>query len=524
MRRLTIGCAVTALVTSSVGLVTSSGAQTVNPRPATIPALRVWHGSHGYFSLSDRSRILVADGSLSGTARLLGAELRALTKRRIDVAGARTTPSPGDVVLELARTARRLGSEGYELHVGRVVTLSAPSVTGVFYGTRTLLQLLTGGRRVPRGVAEDWPHYPDRGLMLDLGRRVYPTGWIESEVRQMAYLKLNVLHLHLTDDQRWGIASSTHPEVVSPHALTKPDVRQILQTAARYHVVVVPEIDMPGHFGAFLAKHPELELRIDKAVKPPPNPASGKLDLTNPRALAVVRQLLDEYLPLFPGRYWDVGADEYLTPAEEPLYPQLLTYARAHYGPRATTKDAILGFVNWVDRIVRAHGKRLWAWHDELGKGSPTSPLTANADIVAGWWINFSPLSEPQPPTPAQLLAGGHQIINEGWFPTYYTESIGPIEGKPDIKSAYESWDVSKFCGPTVAGKMAPCLAISRHERGNLGSTINAWDNHELTLGEIAEGLFPRLCVIAQKTWDSPELTPSYEAFQRIMQRVGRAP
>lgn len=520
-RWLTIGCAVTALLTS---MVTGALARVVNARPATIPALRVWHGASGYFSLSQRSRIVVADRSLLATARLLRGELYTLTGRRIGVATGGAAAAQGDVVLRRTRARKQLGPEGYELHIGRAVTLSAPSVTGVFYGTRTLLQLLAGGRRVPQGTAQDWPRYPDRGLMIDLGRRVYPAGWIESEIRQMAYLKLNILHLHLTDDQRWGIASSPHPEVVSPHALTKPEVRQILKTAARYHVVVVPEIDMPGHFGAFLAKHPELELRIEKQVQPPPNPASGKLDITNPRALAVVRQLLREYLPLFPGRYWDVGADEYLTPAEEPLYPQLLAYARAHYGPKATTKDAILGFVNWVDRIVRAHGKTLWAWHDELGKGSPTSPLTANADIIAGWWINFSPLSEPQPPTPEQLLAAGHSIINEGWFPTYYTESIGPIEGKPDMKTAYESWDVNRFCGPTVAGKMAPCYAISPGERRNLGSTINAWDNHELTLAQIAQGLAPPLRVIAQKTWNSPELTPSYAVFQQIMQRVGRAP
>ena len=438
----------------------------------------------------------------------------------MDVVG-KGTPAPGDVVLRLDRGATRRGAEGYQLRIGSAVTLSAPSVTGVFYGTRTLLQLLTVARRVPRGVAYDWPRYPDRGLMLDLGRRVYTAAWIESEVKEMAYLKLNVLHLHLTDDQRWGIASRTHPEVVSAHAITKPELTQILRTAARYHVLVVPEIDMPGHFGAFLAKHPELELRVEKTVKPPPSPAGGKLDITNPRALAAVRRLLDEYLPLFPGRDWDVGADEYLSPAEEPLYPQLVTYARAHYGPRATAKDAILGFVNWVDRIVRAHGKRLWAWHDELGDGIA---LKANPDIVAGWWINFSPLSEPQPPTPAQLLAGGHMIVNEGWFPTYYTEDVGPIDGKPDMKTAYEAWDVNRFCGPTVAGKMAPCYSISPLDRRNLGSTINAWDNHELTLGQIAIGLFPRLRVIAQKTWDSPALSRSYATFQGVMRRVGQAP
>jgi hexosaminidase len=235
----------------------------------------------------------------------------------------------------------------------------------------------------------------------------------------------------------------------------------------------------------------------------------------------MVRQLLDEYLPLFPGPYWDVGGDEYLSPGDEPLYPQLAAYAKRHYGPGATTQDAILGFFNWVDGIVRAHGKSLWAWHDELGDGTAVRP---RADIQASWWVQFSPLSEPNPPTPAQLLATGHRILNDGWFPTYYTEDLGPIQGKPSMRKAYEQWSVNRYCGPTHDGRfLSPCYVVSASERRNLGSTINAWDDHELTLAQLRSGLAAPLMVIAQKTWDSPELTRSYRAFRRIMRAVGGA-
>ena len=140
------------------------------------------------------------------------------------------------------------------MRIGSVVTIAARTPAGVFYGTRTLLQLLHQHRALPRGSASDWPRYPDRGLMIDLGRRVYPARWIESEIKELAYLKMNILHLHLTDDQRWGIQSRTHPEIVSPRALTTIQVRRILAVAARYHVTVVPEIDMPAHIGALLAQ------------------------------------------------------------------------------------------------------------------------------------------------------------------------------------------------------------------------------------------------------------------------------
>jgi hexosaminidase len=488
-----------------------------NPRPATIPALRIWRGSRGVLRLPARPEVAVPTRycvALMPTARILAHELP-----RARAACGR--PAKAAIVLALGDHDQRLGTEGYRLRIARAVTITARAVAGAFYGTRTLLQLLRERRSLPRGKAVDWPRYPDRGLMIDLGRRVYPAGWIEREIRELAYLKMNILHLHLTDDQRWGIQSTRHPELSSPGALTLHELKLILAVASAYHVTVVPEIDMPAHVGALLAKHPELELKTGTAVSPPQSPDSRKLDISNPAALAFVRQLLNEYLPLFPGPYWDVGGDEYLTPGEEPLYPQLLIYARAHYGPNATVKDAILGFFNWVDGIVRAHGKTLWAWHDELGGGTA---VTVHPDIEAGWWVDLSPLSEPRPPTPAQLLASGHEIINEGWFPTYYTEDLGPIQGKPSMSKAYETWSVNQFCSPTHDDQFfEPCYVIPSGERRNLGSTINAWDDHELTLDQLRQGLAAPLMVLAQKTWDSPQLTRSYAAFQAVMRKVGAA-
>jgi hexosaminidase len=507
------------------GCLPAASARAPNPRPQTIPSLQQWVGSHGVFRLRKSLRVVVPRRdwrALRSTASVFAADLRLLTARRVQVVAGGARIRAGDIRLLLGAADRRLGFEGYSLLIGETVAVAAPTPTGVFYGTRTLLQLLRQGHTIGKGRARDWPRYPERGLMIDLGRRTYPARWIESEIKELSYLKLNLLHLHLTDDQRWGIASDTHPEIVSKGALTKRELRDILALATRYHVTVVPEIDMPGHMGALLAKHHELELKLASGLIPPMTPESRKLDVSNPAALRIVHQLLDEYLPLFPGQYWDVGADEYLSPADEPLYPQLQTFALQRYGPRASTKDAILGFINWVDGIVRHHGKALRAWHDELGGGGA---LTAEANIVADWWIDFSPLSEPRPPTPQALLAGGHRILNDGWFPTYYTGDLGPVQGMPDMRRAYESWAVNQFCGPTVNGRfLEACYVVSPDEPRNLGATINAWDDSTLTLSAIARGLAPRLAVVAQKTWNSPLLTASYATFQRVMNAVAHAP
>ena len=230
---------------------------------------------------------------LSDTAGILAADLQRHSAS--DRASSSGAADPGDIRLGLAARDRRLGGEGYELTIGAMATIRARTATGVFYGTRTLLQLVHQSPVIARGWARDWPRYPERGVMIDLGRRVYPASWIEAEIRRMAYLKLNLLHLHLTDDQRWGIDSDTRPELASNDALTKTQLRRVVGLASRYHVTVVPEIDMPGHMGALLAKHPDLELRA------PTQSASTKLDMSNPAALKMVRRLLTEYLPLFRG-------------------------------------------------------------------------------------------------------------------------------------------------------------------------------------------------------------------------------
>jgi hexosaminidase len=486
-------------------------------RPVTIPALRHFSAGEGRLSLRRDARVVFDRGGY-GEARTLAGDLSRVTGQTVRVKRG-SPPRRGDVALEIGGQRSGLGRESYRLRIGRCFEIAAAHAAGAFYGGQSLVQLLRTSRSVPRGLAADRPRYPERGLMIDLGRRRYGAGWIRREIRQLSYLKLNFLHLHLTDDQRWGIESDRHPELTSPGALTKSQVRSLLRFARRRHVTVVPEIDMPGHLGALLAEHPGLALRKPGESEDAP---ATRLDVTDPSALRFARSVIAEYLPLFRGRYWHVGADEYLPDSELAAYPQLAAYAQQRYGAGATAKDAVLGFVNSIDRFVRARGRTLRAWSDELGDGEA---VDVNPDVVVEWWTPASPLSDLTPPTPAELLAAGHRILNAGWFPTYFTGDIGSIEGKPDMRDAYETWSVNQFAGPTIAGEeIFPRNLISPSNRRNLGAKINAWENTDLSDSELAEGLLPRLAVIAQKTWGPPPLTRSYAAFESIVAEIGRAP
>jgi hexosaminidase len=402
----------------------------------TIPAVREWHPGHG--------------------------ELRVARH--------------GDVVLALGSRDRRLGREGYRLEVGSRVRIEARTRAGLFYGRQTVLQLLRAGHgTIPRGWGRDWPSYPERGLMIDNGRRYYSPAWIKRRIRELASLKLNQLHLHFSDNQGFRIESDSHPEVMTRPYLTKRQVRDIVAYARARHVRVIPELDMPGHMQAALAAHPELQV----AGRP------DELDFTKPAARRFARELILEYLQLFPGRYWHAGADEFAGPGD------------------------FIGFVNWIDRLVRARGRTLRVWHDGL------SGTRLRRDVVVEWW------AEHAGPSPSRLLAQGHRVLNAGWWPTYY--DVGPLgQVKPSIKAAYETWRVNLFGGLAINTALPanpPQRVPARHV---LGSELHIWndDPSAETVEQTARGIAPRLRVLAQKTWDSPPPAPTYSGFERIWNRV----
>jgi hexosaminidase len=431
-------------------------------KPLTIPALREWHPAPGAFRLRPSSRVV--GGGAEGA--MLARELRHPVLRG--------EPRPGDIALRLGARDRRLGSEGYRLEVGPVLRIDARTRAGLFYGSRSVLQLLRRRDTIPAGRARDWPGYPERGLMLDNGRRYFSPAWIKRQIRLMAYLKLNQLHLHFSDSEGFRIESDSHPEVVSDPHLTKREVRDIVEFARRRHVRVIPELDMPGHMRAALAAHPELQLAR----------RTDALDVANPAARGFARDLILEYLALFPGRYWHAGADEISQPG-------------------------LTDFVNWIDGLVRERGRTLRVWHDGLAGGG------VRRDVVVEWWADHTG------PSPAELLRQGHRVLNAGWWPTYYVVSpLGRV--RPSMRVAYESWEVNEFGGLAINSPTPPNPPQVVPRRGVLGSELHVWNDDPTGESDAAteRGIAPRLRVIAQKTWDTEPPARTYAGFERLWNRV----
>jgi len=486
-----------AFLTAGLGAVAPAQAAP-NSKPSIVPTIAGWKGGKGTFRLGVGGRVLTADASLRAEAKTLARDLGLRT--------ATGSSRPGDVVLRRSN-ALSLGAEGYRMVIGDTVRIGARGAAGAFYGGRTLIALLGKETTVPRGVARDVPRYRERGLMVDVGRKYFTPAWLQARVRELAGLRMNVLHLHLSDNEGFRIESDRHPEIVTRPALTKGDVRALVALATRYHVAVIGEIDMPGHLRAALARHPELQLRNASGGR-----EADKLDVTSPAARAFAREIVEEYLPLFPGSFWHGGADEYLgafaTPATYAAYPQLQAFARAKYGPSAMGKDAALDFTNFIAGVVRGAGRTLRVWSDGAGGGSA---VELDRSAVVEWW------EETHSQSPQALADAGHDVLNAGWWPTYYVN--GPLSTlRADLRQAFDGWEPFRFDGPYSSrwtGSDATTQELAPSDPRLAGAALNVWndDPAAATEHEIATGIAPRLRLIAQKTWGAPPLA---DTFARI--------
>jgi hexosaminidase len=492
------------LLTTVGGIVVGgppAAAAAANEKPRTIPALQEWTGGAGSYSFTTASRIVRTTSALASTSQTFAEDLKSLTGNTItQLAGTAADLRAGDILLSLGSADTALGAEGYALSITDRITISARDDRGAFYGTRTILQLLKQGTSIPQGTARDWALKPERGLMVDNGRKYFTPQWLRDHVKELAYLKLNYFHLHLSDNKGFRIESVKHPEYVSAQHLTKQEVTDLIALAAKYKITVVPELDAPGHMNPILAAHPELKLVSNTGTV-----NHGFIDLSKDAAYTLIKDIYDEYLPLFPGPYFHIGADEYVT--DYAAYPQLQTYARAKYGSTANAKDAYLGFVNWANGIVRAAGKTTRAWNDGLFGGSV---VTVNPNITVEFWYNYG-LS------PQQHVDNGHLISNESWSPTYYVLHATSV-GRPNTTWGYETWTPDLFQGNQTL------TAASKPK--NLGSKIHIWcDNPETeTEAQIAAGVKDSLRMLAQQVWGSPKLVSTWSAFQPIVTAIGRNP
>ncbi|MFF0090709.1 glycoside hydrolase family 20 protein [Streptomyces canus] len=468
--------------------------------PRTIPAVRAHTPARGPGWRPARGlRVVVNDAGLADEGRLLAGELG------LTYAGKKNDVRAGDVRLTV-NGGKGANPESYRMTVrGGQVAISGPDDAGVFYGTRTLKQAVHGGATAPEGVVRDEPAKPVRGFLLDIARKNFTAGWIEDRVRELGDLKFNRLQLHFSDDQAFRIESDSHPEIVSAQHLTKAQVRRIVALAAQRHITVVPEIDSPGHLGAVIAAHPELQLRSAAG-----NAARGAVDISNPASAKIVDDLLNEYAGLFPGADWHLGGDEYralMVSDPEATYPQLATAARKAYGAGAGVEDLTTGWLNDRAATVRAHRRAPIAWNDGFFRGTS---VRAADDIRVGYWTG----KEIGARQPVEYLSAGRKVVN------YNDEFLYYVLGQPNQfyyptgQRIYEEWT------PRVVRGTTPVPA--KYDSQILGGYFAVWCDfpNAQTQDQVATGIRMPLRATVQKLWDPGKPALTWPRFKALADRL----
>jgi len=530
------------------GMLTLRG-QDLVPAPAKLVK------SDGVFTLGLLTR-LVATGEARAIAERLREDLRPATGLPLPLAERGETDA---IRLILDPKSADLGEEGYRLVVKPDrVEIRASKAAGLFYGTRTLLQLcpvaIFRQARVqdirwtlPCVAIEDQPRFAWRGSHLDVARHFMPKHFIKRHLDLMALHKLNVFQWHLTEDQGWRIEIKKYPRLTevgawrretvipefgrliserpnqlrfdnTPHGgfYSQDDVREIVRYAADRFITVVPEIEMPGHCRAALAAYPELGNNPGQPVEV----ATwwGVFDTiynVNDRTLQFNKDVLTEILDLFPSRFIHIGGDEVpksewarspealkrmkelgLVPQETSL-GDLQNYRNEKGQPaeHPALHQLQSWFVGQMDAFLAARGRRLIGW-DEILEGG----LAPGATVMS-WRGETGGIAAARAGHDVVMAPAPYTYLNNYQFEPPRPELFAAGNGRPTLTLA-------KVYGyePVPSGLNA------EETRHVLGAQAEMWTEYLPTPARVEDMAWPRLAAFAEVCW-APKESRDFRGF-----------
>ena len=435
----------------------------------------------GQFVLNDQTAV-VADRAFAGEAALLAGGLQ-LTN---------TVAAPANRITLTKQGAGGLAPEAYQLEVtAEGVTIRAASAAGVFYGCQTLRQLLEpGSRTLPAVKIADAPRYAWRGFLLDVSRHFFDQATLQRELDWMAGYKLNRLHLHLTDDPAWRLEIQKYPELTTIGArgnfsdsnapaayFTRAAMRQIVAYAQARHIVVVPEIDMPGHASAATRTFPELD---------------GGVHTFNPgreTTYDFLQNVLLDVMDTFPSPWIHLGGDE-VDSSVWNTDPSVAQKMQAEGLKSAQQLEQ--SFVRRLAGFIHDHGRTPVGW-DEVVAAKP------KRDTLIFWWRH------DRPEVLTQALAGGYDVVLSPRAPCYFDypqDRTYPVKGR----KLFNTLD-AVYRGPEI-----PPTVTSAQRRHILGVEGCVWTERIATTSYLEFMTMPRLAALAEMAW-TPDEARNFERF-----------
>ncbi len=434
-------------------------------------------------------------------------------------------------------------SEGYTMTISpRGVDIQASSASGAFYALQTIKQLMganvlagkpgeTAATYVlPTGTIKDQPRYEYRGFMLDVSRHFFEAEEIKKMLDLMAVYKLNRFHWHLTDDQGWRLPVKKYPKltvqgatnrnilrtdfaqqkqwregedvVYGPFAYTPEEVHEIVAYAKERHIEVIPEIDMPGHMVAAIHAYPEfstdpkskkLDVHEDFSheIWNKRGVSRDVLDVSNPKVIRFVKDVIDELVEYFPYEYIHIGGDECPTLAWE--HSKSCQKLIKKLGLK-DVRELQSWFTKEISDYANTHGRKIIVWNEVITEPNANMELIKEINPVVFCWL------------------GGEQKAEANGLRHVYT----PFNGGYYINRSYEGVDKH---GAGRDGSLKKSITVMPPLHDNLIGIQGTFWTEEVDRPEDLEYLaLPRLIGLAEQAW-STEVNKDYGEFlDRIIQ------
>lgn len=470
----------------------------------------------GVFIIQNGTRILVDEtNGTNEMAGLLSEKIRLSSGLNLETGSYNAAfPKNNTIVFTTLGAEVELGKEGYSIEVTEAnVFIRAISANGFFYGLQTLFQLMppdieksVSGLKtfsLPAVTIKDMPRFGYRGLHLDVGRHMYPVGFIKKYIDVMAMYKLNTFHWHLTEDQGWRIEIKKYPLLTKVGSIrkgsqigqtdvsdtipyggfyTQAEAREIVAYAASKYITVIPEIEMPGHSVAALTAYPWLsctggpfEVRTKWGV------ADDILCAGNDSVFIFMQDVLTEILDIFPSTYIHIGGDE----APKVRWQHCpKCQSRIHSEGLKDEAELQSYFIKRIEKFLISKNRRLIGWDEILEGGlAPEATVMAWRGIQAG--IDAANQGHDAIMTPVDFCYFDYYQGD----PATETDAGG---GRITLKTVYSYNPV-------------PPVLLPEQQKHIIGVQGNVWTEHVKTPEAVECKAFPRAVALAEVAWSQQD-------------------
>ena len=400
--------------------------------------------------------------------------------------------------------------ESYHLDIKQnQITINATSDLGALHGLETLLQMLQNNSTsfyFPTSQVSDFPRFTWRGLMIDVSRHFQPIDVIKRNIDGLAAMKMNVFHWHLVDDQGWRIEMKKHPKLTELASdgmyYTQEEIKNIVKYADERGILVVPEIDVPGHGSAILTAYPEIGSKVitliggtaEKNIQGTAIATYGiernagifspTLDPSNPKTYQLLSEIFDEVCPLFPGAYFHIGGDEN-EGKDWDSNPKIQEFKKKN--KLSTNHELQTYFTMQLVPMLKKHGKQLMGWEEIMTKNM-------SKDAIIHAWRGANEGAVPGQSLVDAVKKGYKTVQSNG----FYVDLLYPIE------SHYLNDPMPKGADLTAEEKARI-----------LGGEATMWTELVTPL-TIDSRLWPRTAAIAERLWSAEDITDVANMRKRL--------